>query len=126
MNKEILNEVVEFTHELLKTPTCCQELKDVANEWLNAIGDVANEWLNAIGSENEKVMTEKYVAELKEDIMPIENLIAFAESKAGQDYFGEETAKGIVVHSKEIQAQGALYCDCLACAIVEKILKKCG
>ena len=27
--------------------------------------------------------------ELKEDIMPIENLIAFADSKAGQDYFGE-------------------------------------
>lgn len=33
MNKEILNEVVDLTHELLKTPTCCQELKDVANEW---------------------------------------------------------------------------------------------
>lgn len=88
MNKEILNEVVEFTHELLKTPTCCQELK--------------------------------------EDIMPIENLIAFADSKAGQDYFGEKTAKDIVVHSKGIQAQGAQYCDCPACAIVEKILKKCG
>ena len=115
MNKEILNEVVDLTHELLKTPTCCQELKDVANEWLNAIG-----------SENEKVMTEKYVAELKEDIMHIENLIAFADSKAGRDYFGEKTAKDIVVHSKEIQAQGAQYCDCPACAIVEKILKKCG
>lgn len=42
----MLNEVIEKTHELLKAPTCCQELKDVAKEWLESIG-----------SENESMMT---------------------------------------------------------------------
>ena len=36
---------------------------------------------------------------------------------------GESKAKEIVRHSQEIQAQGAQYCDCPACAIVEDILK---
>lgn len=111
----MLNEVIEKTHELLKAPTCCQELKDVAKEWLESIG-----------SENESMMTKKIVAEMKEDIMPIENLIAFASSKAGQDYFGLETANSIVAHSQEIQSQGAQYCDCPACALVEDILKLLG
>ena len=113
MDKETLAKVVSQTRELLDAPTCCQELKDVANEWLKALG-----------GENEESMTEKYIAELKEDIMPIENLIAFAGSPAGEDYFGIETAKGIVAHGQEIQAQGAHYCDCPACALVESILKQ--
>ena len=115
MNKETLDKVVNLTHELLNAPTCCQELKDVANGWLEAVG-----------GENEESMTKEYITELKEDIMPIENLIAFAGSKKGQMYFGEEKAKEIVQHSQQIRSQGAQYCDCPACAIVEKILKKCG
>ena len=112
MNAKQLDEVVHKTQELIKTPTCCQELKEMAEQWLKSVG-----------SENEALMTQQYMAELKEDLMPIDNLIAFASSKDGQIYFGESKAKEIVRHSQEIQAQGAQYCDCPACAIVEDILK---
>ena len=77
MNAKQLDEVVHKTQELIKTPTCCQELKEMAEQWLKSVG-----------SENEALMTQQYMAELKEDIMPIDNLIAFASSKDGQIYFG--------------------------------------
>ena len=33
-------------------------------------------------------------------------------------------AKEVAAHGKEIKAAGAVYCDCPACAAVEKILAK--
>lgn len=56
--------------------------------------------------------------------MPIDQLIAFAGSPAGEALFGAETAKGIVAHANEIKANGAKYCDCPACACAEIILNK--
>ena len=38
--------------------------------------------------------------------------------------FGEEKAKDVAAHAKEIKAAGAKYCDCPACAAVEAILDK--
>lgn len=34
------------------------------------------------------------------------------------------STKGIVAHGQEIQDQGARYCDCPACTLVESILKQ--
>lgn len=113
MNKQGLDFVIKKTRELLVAPTCCQELKDAGQAWLDAVGT------NQQASE-----TEKYFNELKEDIMPIDNLIAFASSDNGKQYFGEDTASNIVEHGKEIKANGAKYCDCPACTIVEVILEK--
>ena len=78
----------------------------------------------AAGTEKESAEAKKYVAELEADIMPIDNLIGFASSDAGMQYFGADTAKGIVTHANEIKAAGAKYCDCPACAAVEAILEK--
>ena len=67
----------------------------------------------------------QYIAELEEDIMPVDNLIAFAETEMGAKVFGgEEAAKGVAAHGREIKAAGAKYCDCPACAAVEAILEK--
>lgn len=84
----------------------------------------AKAWLEAIGTEQEAAETERYLNELKADIMPIDQLIGFAGSEAGIQYFGEAAAKGIVSHAEEIKANGARYCDCPACAAAEAILKK--
>lgn len=113
MNKQELDYVIEKTHELMESSTCCQELKAAGQSWLDAIG-----------TDSETAETKKYFDELKEDIMPIDNLISFAESDNGKQYFGEETAQNIVVHGKEIKAAGAKYCDCPACSLVEAILDK--
>ena len=57
--------------------------------------------------------------------MPVDNLIAFAESETGAKVFGgEEAAKGVAEHGRQIKAAGAKYCDCPACAAVEAILEK--
>ena len=48
-----------------------------------------------------------------------------AESEMGAKVFGgEEAAKGVAEHGRQIKAAGAKYCDCPACAAVEAILEK--
>ena len=113
MEKEKLEIVKGKTQELLQSQTCCAEGKAAAKAWLEAIG-----------TEQEAAETERYLNELKADIMPIDQLIGFAGSEAGIQYFGEAAAKGIVSHAEEIKANGARYCDCPACAAAEAILKK--
>lgn len=113
MGKEVLDFVVEKTHELVSAPTCSSETKEAAQAWLDAVG-----------TENEAAETKRYIAELEEDIMPIDGLIGFAESEQGAQVFGADTAKNVAAHAKEIKAAGAKYCDCPACAAVEAILEK--
>ena len=82
MKKEVLDYVAEKTHEMMEAHSCSAEAK--------AAGQA---WLDAVGTENEAQETEKYIAELEADIMPIDNLIAFAESEGGAQVFGAEKTK---------------------------------
>lgn len=109
MEKTLLDFVTEKTHALIAAPTCCAELKAVAQDWLK---DPSEE------------MTKKYVAEVEADIMPVDNLLAFAESEMGAKVFGAEAAKGVAAHAREIKAAGARYCDCPACVACAAILEK--
>lgn len=112
MDKDVLGYVVEKTQELIDAPTCNSETRASAQAWLAAVG-----------TETEAAATEKYVAELEADIMPIDQLIGFAESEGGAQVFGAE-AKNVAAHAREIKTNGAKYCDCPACAAVEAILAK--
>lgn len=111
MEKKRMERIAEKTRRLMEAPTCAGELKEAAQRWLDSVG-----------TETEAEETKAYLKELKEDIMPIEQLIGFAESEGGKAYFGADTAAGIAAHAREIQAAGARYCDCPACALVEEIL----
>lgn len=113
MKKEIRDYVVEKTHEMMNAFSCSAEAK--------AAGQA---WLDALGTDREARETEKYIAELEGDIMPVDMLIAFAESDGGAQVFGAEKTKEVAAHAKEIKAAGAKYCDCPACAAVEAILAK--
>lgn len=113
MNKEVLDYVVEKSHELMDAFSCSSEAKEAAQAWLNAVG-----------TDQQAAETEKYIAELEEDLMPIDTLIGFAESEGGAQVFGPEKTKEVAAHAKEIKAKGAKYCDCPACAAVEAILAK--
>lgn len=113
MDKEILNYVIEKTHELISAPSCSSEAKTAAQSWLDAVG-----------SGEEAAETKKYIDELEEDIMPIDGLISFAESDYGIQVFGADTAENIAAHAKEIKSAGAKYCDCPACAAAADILEK--
>lgn len=113
MKKEVLDYVIEKTHELMNAASCSSEAKAAAQSWLDAVG-----------TEQEADETKKYIAELEADIMPIDNLIAFAGSEAGAGYFGAELAKNITAHAEEIKLAGAEYCDCPACGAVAEILAR--
>lgn len=113
MEQRWLEEVIAKTNELIKAPTCSPEAKEAAQSWLKAVEE---------GREEEE--TKQYIAELEEDLIPIDGLIAFAESEEGRKVFGEEKAPQVAEHGREIKAKGAKYCDCPACAAAEAILKK--
>ncbi len=113
MKKEVLDFVIAKTHELIQAHSCNPETKASAETWLSSIG-----------TSEEAKATEKYLAELQADIMPIDGLIAFAKSAQGEQVFGKETAVQVAAHAEEIKSNGAKYCDCPACAAVEAILNK--
>lgn len=56
--------------------------------------------------------------------MPLDNLIAFAESEGGAKVFGAEKTKEVANTQRNSRQRGAKYCDCPACAAVEAILAK--
>ena len=112
MENQLMNYIVEKTHELIDASSCCAEAKQAGQAWLDALG-----------TEKEAEMTKNYIAELEEDNIPIDGLIAFAESPAGAGVFGDK-AGAVAEHAKEIKAKGAKYCDCPACSAVEAILAK--
>lgn len=103
----------ELTEDLLAAPSACKEIKDAAQNYLNAVG-----------TEKESEVAKAYVDELEADIMPIDGLITFAESDMGAKVFGEEGAKNILIHAKDRKAAGEKYCDCPACAACEALLNK--
>lgn len=103
----------ELTEDLLAAPSACKEIKDAAQNYLNAVG-----------TEKESEVAKAYVDELEADIMPIDGLIAFAESDMGAKVFGEEGAKNILIHAKDRKAAGEKYCDCPACVACEALLNK--
>ena len=113
MEKSVLQFVTEKTRDLIQSPTCNKETKQAAQNWLDAVG-----------SSQEASETKKYIEELEGAIMPVDMLIAFAQSEQGAAVFGAEKAAGIAAHGKEIKASGGKYCDCPACAIVAEILEK--
>ena len=112
MEKQVLDFVVEKTHELMDAASCSREAKEAAQRWLDAVG-----------TEQEAEETKKYMAELEADIVTVDGLAAFAESEMGAKVFGEKAGE-VAVHAREIKAAGAKYCDCPACTAVEAILEK--
>ena len=77
MSKETLEFIQEKAKELIAAPSCSAEAKEAAQAWLAAVG-----------TDKQAEETKKFIAEMEEDIIPIDGLIAFAESDAGAKVFG--------------------------------------
>ena len=75
--------------ELIRAYSCCAEAK--------AAGQA---WLDAAGTDQEAEKTKALIAELEEDIIPIDGLIAFAGSEGGEKVFGAEKAKEVEAHAR--------------------------
>ena len=112
MKKQVQDFVTEKTKALLASGTCCAEAKEAAKAWLAAVG-----------TDGEAEAAKSYLAELEEDIVPIDGLIGLAESEMGAKIFGAD-APQVAAKGKEAKANGAKYCFCDACKAAEAILSK--
>lgn len=74
--------IKELTQDLLQAPSACKEVKEAAQNYLDAAG-----------TEKEADAATAYVKELEADIMPIDGLISFAGSDMGAQVFGADDAK---------------------------------
>lgn len=108
MEKQELKQIVL---EMIAALSCCQELKDAAQKWLEAADPAAK-----------KAAADALVLELKDDVAPIGHVIEFFESPLGKQKFGEERAAAMAAHAREVQAKGGKWCDCPACSAGRKIL----
>ena len=113
MTNELRTYLTEHVNALKNAPSCCAEAKTVCAEWLEAAG-----------TDKEAEMTQKLIAEVKADIMPVDGLIAFAGGETGVKVFGEEMAKNVLAHAEEIKKNGVKFCDCPACTACAAIIAK--
>ena len=104
--------VMEKARELINAHSCCAEARDSAQAWLDAVG-----------TDKEAEKAKDLIAELEEDLMPIDQLIAFAESEAGTGVFGDKAGE-VAAHGRAVKAAGGKYCDCPACVAVEAVLAR--
>ena len=113
MEKKVLEYVKNETENLLKAPSACKEVKEMATKWKNSIGGA-----------DELLVAKEYIKELEEDIEGIDDLVAFACSPVAEKVFGKEGAEGFKAHALELKKSGAKYCDCPACTACYNILSK--
>ena len=102
----------ELVKEMIAAPSCCAELKEKAEAWLAAEGDAR------------KAAAEALIAELEEDVTPIDSVIAFFGTDTAAGIFGPEGAAKMLAHMKEVKAAGGEWCDCGACSAGKKILDR--
>ena len=103
--------VMEKIREAMAAPSCCQELKDACQTYLDAVG-----------TDREHQAAKDLIVELEEDVCSIDDTIGFFGSEDAAQMFGAEKAAEILAHMKEVKAQGGIYCDCPACSAGAAIL----
>lgn len=109
MDKQTL---IEKIKSMAAAPSCCAELKQAVQAYLDALGTA-----------DEKSAANNLLAEIEEDITPIDSLVEFAHSQHAVEIFGADGAKKFAAHADELKASGAKYCDCGACAPGVEILQ---
>lgn len=106
-----MEKAIERT-KLLLSDWCCDELKEAAQTWLNAIG-----------TDEEKEAGKNYVLELQDSIVTVDGMLAFMPTDEAKAKFGEETANEVYEHAKKLKAQGIANCDCSACTVALAVLE---
>lgn len=113
MEQNLRDFVAEKAREMIAAYSCSPEAKAAAESWLAAAG-----------GDDEAAETAKFIAELEQDVLHIEDCVAFTGSPMGIKLFGEERAKQMNEHARAVQAAGATYCDCPACTAGAAILAR--
>ena len=105
-----LNEKIK---NILEAPSCCPELKEVAEAYLKAVG-----------TEKEAEAKATLFAELECDVLSIDTVHEFICSEMGKELFGAEMAQTLAKKAEEVKAQGGDTCFCPACTAGKEILEE--
>ena len=109
MDKQTL---IEKVKRMGAAKTCYPELKRAVQKYLIALGKPGE--INA---------AKNLIAEMEEDIVPIDELVNFARSAKAIQILGKEGAKKLLAHVDKIHEDGAKHCDCQACTLAAEILE---
>ncbi|MGI6263572.1 MAG: heat-shock protein Hsp90 [Succiniclasticum sp.] len=96
--------VLAKVQELLAAPSIYSGLKTVAEAYVQAVG-----------TQDEKKAAEKLLAELREDVQTIDEVLEFFRSDAGKKVFGAEKAAELEALAVKTKKAGGKYCFCPAC-----------
>ena len=89
------NELVRLVNEMISAPSCCKELKDAGQNYLNALGTDA-----------EKTAAAALLQEIREDVCTLDQTIPFFESELGTQIFGAERAKAMAAAGSDARMNG--------------------
>ena len=104
--------LIEKVKAMAAARTCCPELKRAVHSYLVALG-----------KPGEKIAAKNLIAEIEDDLVPIDELLTFARSAHAIQILGKEGARKLLAHANELKTSGAKYCDCPACTPAAEILQ---
>ena len=111
--KKIREDLKAKVIEMMNAPSCCPELKEAAQNWLDTYDD---------GAKNQAA-TKALIKELEEDISSIDSCIAFLSSDMGKQIYGDAQPAALKA-AEEAKAAGSKICTCPACQRGAEILAK--
>ena len=112
MTKEEIRKTAE---EMIAAPSCCPELKEAGQAYLDAMGTAG-----------EEAAAKALIAELKEDVCTIDDVMGFFASEAGAQVFGKEKAMAMYDEAVKYKAGGGTTCFCPACQAGKALLDAFG
>jgi hypothetical protein len=112
MEKTLEKKIREKTQELIAAESVCPDAKKAAERYLKALKEGKEERERAA-----------FLKELKEDLTPIDGLLAFANSSKAAQCFGEDKVQAFRKHCQDLKASGARYCDCPACQAAASLIE---
>lgn len=110
-NLEKKNQIIENVKAVIAAPSCCSELRSIAEEWLNAVD-----------TDTEKEVSAKLIAELEEDVCSLDDVLIFFESEQGAQILGAEAAAANAEAARKAKEAGEKVCICPACQAGAAIL----
>lgn len=107
MKKE---ELIETVKKTITAKSCCKELKDAGEAWLNADDSARS------------VLGKALLKELREDVCLIDDLISMTTTEKAVGMFGKEACEKMHAAAISAKEKGVRYCLCGACSNGGKIL----
>lgn len=104
-------QMIDIVKKMVAAPSCCEELKEAGEHYLHSVG-----------SDEESAAATALIERAKEDITPIDGLIALAQSDHGKEIFGD-AAPQVAADAEKAKEDGAVYCTCDACQCAAKLIK---